>query len=83
MSAGKLVVTYALRRDEDPILYDHLARFAKGMQRAGRVRRLISAGFEHERRQLDARCAPVPPSSEGRFGGGDDLLDDLVDARVV
>lgn len=75
-----LVVTYTLNRDEDPLLFDHLAAFRKGRQRRARLGKLISMGFEHEKRELQARERPVPArAADGPAGGaGLDLLDDLI-----
>lgn len=82
---GRIVVTYALRREADPILFDHLASFKKGPHRVARLSKLISKGFEHEKRELEARrldnaenrtrIAAVPRRES-------DLLDDLINARV-
>ncbi len=82
MSGGapSLVVTYTLNRDEDPLLFDHLATFRKGRQRRARLGKLISMGFEHEKSELRARDRALPaqsasePSGSARF----DLLDDLL-----
>ena len=78
--APSLVVTYTLNRDEDPLLFDHLAAFRKGRQRRARLGKLISMGFEHEKRELRARDRTAPArAADGHAGGaGLDLLDDLI-----
>ena len=75
-----LVVTYTLNRDEDPLLFDHLAAFRKGRQRRARLGKLISMGFEHEKSELRARDRPalVRPADGQAGGAGLDLLDDLI-----
>ena len=76
-----LVVTYTLNRDEDPLLFDHLAAFKKGRHRRARLGKLISMGFEHEKTELRARDRAVPSHSASERGGGAslDLLDDLLE----
>ena len=75
-----LVVTYTLNRDEDPLLFDHLAAFKKGRHRRARLGKLISMGFEHEKTELRARDRAVPAQSASEPAGGArlDLLDDLL-----
>ena len=78
--ASSLVVTYTLNRNEDPLLFDHLAAFRKGRHRRARLGKLISMGFEYEKRELRARERPAPARpADGQAGGaGLDLLDDLI-----
>lgn len=75
-----LVVTYTLNRDEDPLLFDHLATFRKGRHRRARLGKLISMGFEHEKSELRARDRPAPAGTAGQPAGaaGFDMLDDLL-----
>ena len=75
-----LVVTYTLNRDEDPLLFDHLAAFKKGRHRRARLGKLISMGFEHEKSELRARDRPAPrqPAREEASDPRLDLLDDLL-----
>ena len=75
-----LVVTYTLNRDEDPLLFDHLAAFKKGRHRRARLGKLISMGFEHERSELRARDRPATrqPAREKASDARLDLLDDLL-----
>jgi len=79
-NSPSLVVTYTLNRDEDPLLFDHLAAFRKGRQRRARLGKLISMGFEHEKSELRARDRPalVRPADGQAGGAGLDLLDDLI-----
>jgi hypothetical protein len=78
--APSLVVTYTLNRDEDPLLFDHLAAFRKGRPRRARLGTLISMGFEHEKRELRERDRPVTArsASEPEGSAGLELLDDLI-----
>ena len=82
MSGGapSLVVTYTLNRDEDPLLFDHLAAFMKGRQRRARLGKLIGMGFEYEKRELRERDRPATArsASEPEGSGGLELLDDLI-----
>ena len=75
-----LVVTYTLNRDEDPLLFDHLATFRKGRQRRARLGKLISMGFEHEKRELRARDLPAH-SAGARLNLLDDLLGEGASGR--
>ncbi|MCU0693226.1 MAG: hypothetical protein MUF54_17680, partial [Polyangiaceae bacterium] len=69
-----------LNREEDPLLFDHLAAFKKGRHRRARLGKLISMGFEHEKTELRARDRAVPAQSASEPVGGArlDLLDDLL-----
>ena len=79
-SVPSLVITCTLNRDEDPLLFDHLAAFKKGRHRRAMLGKLISMGFEHEKSELRARdpSRAQRPTREPAGEAPVDLLDDLI-----
>lgn len=76
-SNDRIVISYALRRDEHRALFEALAAVKKGPRRAAMLRALIFVGFERDgdiKKQACESRFPAPASSA--------MFDDLIDGRV-
>jgi hypothetical protein len=74
--SGKLVVTLTLFREEDPALFDHIARFRKGRARAARLKTLVGKGLIQE--QLHGGHAGGSGSATSRKEtNADGVLDEI------
>lgn len=71
----KLLMTLRLRREEDPTLFDHLARFRTGRRRAARMKTLLRMGLMLEQMQ-SGNAGSVPTISETRRGD-DAVMDEI------
>lgn len=77
---GKLLISFSLPRDEDPELFDHLARFTKGPARSARLKTLVRKGLTLE--QLQTLQADMPRvGSSRREAGSAAVMDQMFTAE--